>query len=398
MIRFRSAVNRVLFISLAASCLLGSVAAQAQNLLAAAMDDPQSPGHIYQQGGNPPDLGMNTYSGSGGVYASGCQNCNAGGCGCSNGCGCDGCGCCGSNCCGSNCCGSNCGCWPKWYVDAGAVFLWRNNGSINQPVVITSGSQAPTTLIDTHSTDFDTGIGPQVMLGVRTSPCSAWCLQYFSAFDFQGDSSVSSEGSLAAAGILGEQGIDWSSADQMSTHYTSDLHNVELNHVHTWGCWSLLSGFRFVDLTEDYDITTVSGTSTSAYDVHTRNNLYGGQLGARYRHCCHRFFWDCTGKAGVFGNAAQQTQLLTDDNSSVVYRDSIDHEGTVAFVGDVNVSVGFQLSCVWAVRCGYNVMWIDQVALAPDQLNFDPSSPGTTTNTGGDVFLQGINVALEARW
>ena len=72
--------------------------------------------------------------------------------------------------------------------------------------------------------------------------------------------------------------------------------------------------------------------------------------------------------------------------------------GTVAFIGDLNLSVGYQLSRVWAARCGYNLMWIDQVALAPDQLDFDISSPGTHISTGGDVFLQGINVALEAHW
>lgn len=388
MTRFHAAVIRLVCGPLGALCLLGGAAAHGQGMLAVAMEDPQSPGHFYQPAGNPPDLGMDTYGGNSNCNGSGpsCPNCRGANCGCQTGCG-------------SNCCGSGCGCGPKWYVGAGAVFLWRDNGSINQPVVVSSGSNPSSpSLIDTHDTDFDTGIGPQITVGLRTSPCSAWALQYFSAFDFQGDDSVFGQSSLAAAGILGQQGIDWSFADAMSTHYTSDLHNVELNHVHTWGCWSLLAGFRFVDLTEDYDITTVTGTSTSAYDVHTRNNLYGGQLGGRYRHCCHRFFWDCTGKAGVFGNAAQQSQLLTDDNNTIVYRNSVDHESTVAFVGDVNLSVGFQLNCVWAFRCGYNVMWIDQVALAPDQLNFDPSSTVASTNTGGDVFLQGINIGLEGHW
>ncbi len=139
----------------------------------------------------------------------------------------------------------------------------------------------------------------------------------------------------------------------------------------------------------------------SFYNVRTLNDLYGFQIGGRYRRCCHRFFWDVTGKAGVFGNAAEQSQYLSDNGQ---HRPSTattptNHEGTVAFIGDINVSVGFQLNCVWAARCGYNLLWIDQVALAPDQLNFDISSPGNTnTHTSGDVFLQGINVALEARW
>ena len=100
----------------------------------------------------------------------------------------------------------------------------------------------------------------------------------------------------------------------------------------------------------------------------------------------------------MFGNAAQQSSvLLTEDNNTTVDRDSISHRGTVAFTGDLNLTVGFQLNDVWAFHAGYNVMWIDQVALAPDQLDFNPSSPSTAINTGGDVFLHGINI-VEAHW
>ncbi len=186
----------------------------------------------------------------------------------------------------------------------------------------------------------------------------------------------------------------------MSIHYSSEINNAELNWMHTWNRLSFLAGFRFLDLSENYDITTVTGTDASFYNVRTLNDLYGFQIGGRYRRCCHRFFWDVTGKAGVFGNDVEQSQYLSDINNTTVYRDNTtDHEGTVAFIGDINVSVGFKLNCVWAARCGYNLLWIDQVALAPDQLNFDISSTGASnTHTSGDVFLQGINVALEARW
>ncbi len=315
-------------------------------------------------------------------------------CGCSDSCGL-GCGCDPrfGHCPNLGCPACN-SCFPKLYVQGGAMFLWRDNRSINQPVVLSDTS----TVIDTRTTDFDTGIGPRVLLGLRTSPCSSWSIYYFSAFDFQGSASATIPGSLSAPGLLGATGIDWVDADTMATSYWSDLHNVEINYMHDWNDFSLLAGFRFVDLEETYNITTISETDTSFYNTATHNELYGAQIGGRYRRCCGRFFWDATGKAGVFGNAAQQSQYLSDLDNSIVYRDSISHHSTIAFVGDVNLSVGFQLTRCLAFRCGYNAMWIGQVALAPDQLDFDISSLGTTINTGGDVFLQGINIGFEGHW
>ena len=359
MTRFLLAVIRAHGALLFTLTVLGSSAAQAQNMLAAAMEDSQSPGQFNQAMGNSPDLGMNSYSGGN------CNNCgngngNCGGnCGCQNcnGCGCGGCGCDGCSACGAN------GCCSKWYVQGGAVFLWRNNDSVNQPVVVSSID--PTlTLLDTHDTGFDTGIGPRILVGFRTNACESWSVNYFSAFDFSGDATLTSQGSLAAPGTLGQLGTDWSFSDQMTIQYTSEINNVEINHMRNWGDVSFLAGFRFLDLSENYNITTVSGADTSFYNVRTLNDLYGFQIGGRYRHCCHRFFWDFTGKAGVFGNAAEQGQYLSDNGNTTVYRDNTEsHMGTVAFIGDLNLSVGFQLTKVWAARCGYNLMWIDQVAL-----------------------------------
>ena len=45
-------------------------------------------------------------------------------------------------------------------------------------------------------------------------------------------------------------------------------------------------------------------------------------------------------------------------------------------------------------------MWIEGLALAPDQLdfNFATSPGGNQLQNGGAMFLHGVNVGLEARW
>ena len=112
----------------------------------------------------------------------------------------------------------------------------------------------------------------------------------------------------------------------MHVDYTSELHNVEINYVHTWGRLSVLGGFRFVRLSDDFGLqsTAVSPgipwsqplSLSDEYHVHSENNLYGAQLGGRYRICCERFFGEFTGKAGLFGNDLNQSQFLTDTTAA----------------------------------------------------------------------------------
>ncbi len=306
---------------------------------------------------------------------------------------CDGDGCACGNCGGCNSCNT---CWPRWYVEAEAIFLWRNTDVVVQSVV--ESDLTSTTVFDTRSADFDTGVGPRTLIGLRTSQCSAWECQYFSALGMAGSASITSPGQLSAAGQF-VQLPGWNFADTMNINYSSELHNVEVNYLHTWNSLSLLGGFRFVRLSENYDLNSLDGSSEDNYNVDSENNLFGAQLGGRWRECCGRFYWELTGKAGVFGNDSNQSQFLTDLDGSQSLRNFTSYESCVAFVGDINLSVGFRLNRVWAARCGYNVLWIDQVALAADQLDFNLGpTAGRNIATDGSVFLHGINVGLEGRW
>ena len=125
-----------------------------------------------------------------------------------------------------------------------------------QPVVTSSIDQS--TLLDTHSTDFDTGIGPRVLIGFSPNACESWSVNYFSAFDFDGHSSISSPGELAAPGSLGQQGTDWSFADEMSIHYTSEINNVEINHMRTGAAFRSWPVSVSSTSSENYNITTIS--------------------------------------------------------------------------------------------------------------------------------------------
>ena len=71
----------------------------------------------------------------------------------------------------------------------------------------------------------------------------------------------------------------------------------------------------------------------------------------------------------------------------------------VAFVGEANFVLTLDLNDCWTARGGYNLMWIEGVALGPDQLDFTmTSTSGTMLTNDGGLFLHGASVGLEARW
>ncbi|MBC7819724.1 MAG: BBP7 family outer membrane beta-barrel protein [Planctomycetaceae bacterium] len=164
------------------------------------------------------------------------------------------------------------------------------------------------------------------------------------------------------------------------------------------------AGFRYFNVGERLNLTAdgVVPGEVGNYNIRTRNNLYGAQLGARFRRTRGRFGWDATGQAGIFGNDAQQSQFVQDfpaGPDSVLRNVSTSRSG-VAFVGQGNLSGLYALTNVWNLRAGYNVIWIEGLALAPDQLdfNFATAGSGTRVNNDGGLFLHGVNVGLEARW
>jgi hypothetical protein len=94
----------------------------------------------------------------------------------------------------------------------------------------------------------------------------------------------------------------------------------------------------------------------------------------------------------------RQQAAIIDFSNSEYLPASGSRDGDVAFVGDFNLTGIYRLNGCWGLRAGYNLIWIEGVALAGDQVNFinDGSTPQVVD--GGGLLLHGANVGLEARW
>jgi hypothetical protein len=303
----------------------------------------------------------------------------------------------------------NCLLCPCAYGWVDALILWREDGADDRPLVLDLNSNA--VLLETDDVDFDSDGGLRAGYCSRISGCWSVELVYMGLFDQAGWNEVELEDSLMLPGALGSGVVNnFFAADSVDADYKSELHSFEANLIHCGGCHGCsgdghsiewLGGFRYLNLDEAFSLTSYdSAEGTSVYKVDAENDLYGGQVGARVRRCSGPWSCETTAKAGVFANEMEQSQSPIIDYPSYLFRGRRGSDETdVAFVGDLNFTVICQICELWGLRLGYNFIWLDGVALAPDQLDFTNSpSSGRELNDDGDLFLHGLNLGVESRW
>jgi hypothetical protein len=317
--------------------------------------------------------------------------------------------------CGSSNSGGCCDVCPSrspscWYFQAEALFLHRDNQVSDQPVVLDDVSRA--TLLSTGDLNGDWGVGQRYLLGRQLNECSAVEVSYFGIVDWASGDSVSGDNNLDIPPVLNVPGTDYDNADIMRITSSSRLNNVEINYVRTV-CGSpccgtsVLAGFRYVNFDDEFNLASDGGDGFfSNYNIKAKNNLYGAQLGLRTVRTYCRWGWDVTGKAGVFGNDAEQRQFVEDQPDFLIRPvagapgETVgSSDSSVAFVGDINASLVLRLTDTWSLRGGYNLMWIEGLALAGNQLDFTfLSDSGTGHSDSGGVFFHGASAGLQARW
>jgi len=310
-------------------------------------------------------------------------------------------------------------CWPKhlggncstslWTVTADAMLLQRSGGR-SQPILFVPIVGPPVSnviALDANDLTFNLQVGPRVSLTRRLhSECSIE-VNHFSVYG--GSASAVRDGNpqilFPAGGLF--------VSTQFTVDYTSQFSSTELNYRHRHNDRvELLAGVRWVELVERFDVvnTGVAPIFSPNYAMRTGNSMYGFQLGA-YANLFERggrFSMDGFVKAGVFANDPyQQTTSMGNLGSIVVANDDTDQ---TAFLGEIGLTGVYRFSERWTARFGYQVMWIDGVALAPDQIPFTDTIPPVNALPGsvsagtadlhanGSSLYHGGHVGFEVRW
>ncbi|QDU28764.1 hypothetical protein ETAA8_38690 [Anatilimnocola aggregata] len=279
-----------------------------------------------------------------------------------------------------------CSCVPTWTFRAEAL-IWDRTGGANVPLVV-----AP---VAVSTADLDSGwrAGPRLTAIRHGIFGSCWDAEvsYFGIDGWNGTLALADINDLQTTPVLLFPGVT-----PGTLNYTSDLHSFEFNlrRPHNdWVTW--LVGFRAVQVNELLAVD-LGGAGQQSFD--TMNHLYGVQAGLDLR-VVDRGTWyvNAVGKAGIYGNSANLNARSAGIAGSLPLINSTGNQ--TAFVGEVGVTAGYRLTERLSLLAGYSVLWVDGVALAPDQL------AGTNVTTGasvldanGSLVYHGVNLGLEYGW
>jgi hypothetical protein len=269
--------------------------------------------------------------------------------------------------------------------------LYRRDPSATS-LVVSAIDQAE--ILNVRDFDLDVHAGFDLSLARQLGERLSLELRYFGVDHWRAQSTVpTTPGSLLQ--VNASPPVFVPAGDAIEAQYTSELHNAEINGRYRLSeRWTLLAGFRYAELNERFAAELVDAISPFRYEAGAWNRLYGGQLGAA------AMLWDgggplrieAIGKAGAFGNSASQHSSYTTD---VVTFSTDDSESPVSFLGDIRIAGNYQLSQRWSAQFGYQLLWINQVALATEQVAVSDFVFGGGIDASGDAFYHGATVGLQ---
>jgi len=290
-------------------------------------------------------------------------------------------------------------CCPRWYVDAGAVILHRNRVGSDPIMQPTTAGILP--IISGHDDPFGWNGDLDITVGYRTDCCNAWEVRYFgdpgadanAAINFLVRYGSPESYTIATGGPFLVVGV--------SLDYQTDLHSIEINQRHSVSDnVTFISGFRYLEVDEDlrFGLNLFNVIPLATYAWSDDNHLYGGQIGtdlALWNSGPFRF--NSVFKGGLYGVDAQNS--FTNQTILGTFNRNGASESDVAFVGEIDLLGTYSICRHVAVRGGYQLLWIDGVALASDAAaQTNPGNGGAVIDTNGQLFYHGATVALEFTW
>lgn len=196
-------------------------------------------------------------------------------------------------------------------------------------------------------------------------------------------------------------GLDYNYFAQI--RYTSSLQSVELNVRRKMPlppermAASFLFGVRYIGMPESFQYDTASASPLAAGSlvsthVATTNEMIGPQIGGLFEFYIDNRWWiNCEVKAAVMNNRSRQaTDFSNTVNGFTTHGFFSRQEDHTAFAGQLELTFVYRWSTHFDTRFGYQALWLEEMALAPNNFNADVAfltqGPAQLDHSGGVVY------------
>lgn len=296
-----------------------------------------------------------------------------------------------------------------WYGYTGTIMLTRED-----PRNVQLGVGAGNADLGFNASRFDFGpkFGYETVVGRRFDDGNGFEGRFFDVNLGTGSPNFTGGGNTIFTPFITPNGVTGPTPVTAAAGYVSSLKNLELNYRgQVTQAIGLISGFRYIDLGEELQLTytNLSGAINSQ-QIRSKNEMWGGQLGLdALLYSGDRLSLSTFGKTGIFYNEASNSvykNFRSGATNTINSARGSDDEFSYMFESGLNANV--QMTRRLSFQAGYNIMWINGVALASDQIAVsNPTGGGTAqgvnpTQTSQvdttSLFLHGMTLGLTYAW
>ncbi|MCS7167011.1 MAG: BBP7 family outer membrane beta-barrel protein [Gemmatales bacterium] len=328
-----------------------------------------------------------------------------------------------------DCTESGCGGDFGWYAVGDFIYLRRERPSetfLAREVDLTVLPVRQLRDLTTDSDRFNYEPGFHVLMGLPLNPEWSFEASFFGIWDWEQEATLVNRNPPLFGMDSPYLTINGGAVDAVSYNYETELRNFEANfrNFRPFGPFSTVSWFvgaRYIWLTDEINVFGTENLFLTAErtQADVDNHLIGGHVGASV--AISPFYFLSLGlysKVGVYGNIIRSrvNNFLRDPASfptetlrMFISRD----DGSTGVTLEAGAKVAWRITNNISIRGGYSVLFLDGLALAPDQLSVNRQvfattvlldrtnvygrQPGRTDETGS-MLVHGFSVGLEIDW
>jgi len=270
------------------------------------------------------------------------------------------------------------------------MYLTRGGTSHAGPII--AANPAGTPFLTGSNFDFNTQTGIDLSLVRQLANGDSIEARYFGVDGIFAGNTIVTPGNFIGVGFTGPGGTTARSS------YWTQIKSAELNYKYAVNEQvSVLGGARCIQLNDTLSTVLNNNVATGQYAY--ENEMYGGQIGLDWKLTDPSNALDLrlVGKAGLYGN--HYGGGIKEFSGNTFIGSFLGDATGMSYVGDVGLTGSYWFTDQIALRAGYQMLWMGDVALGGEAASRSLTNPSLlrSPSHNGDLFMHGATVGLEFR-